>query len=247
MERDEICVYVKLNYSEKVKGAYLEEDAPLSDTESALPQVITRRVLWRVAQSQYELLGLLSVYIVRWKLLMRRVTLKGKGGGWESALDKEEEDEFRNLLRDLDVLRKIRFPRCVQPLESQFKKPMLLIFGDGVERSMLHTGVPKMGKRGWYGVLQTGDRQNPGGPQGKNNNPKNGIGGSSQFGETSKKDEGGTEDTIGRNEVLHRLVSSPGYAQNRIWQVQLVRGSKSERGQSEQQHRGGMEVARREL
>ncbi len=56
-ERDEISVDVKLNYSEKVKGAYLEKDATLSDPESALPQVITRRILWRVAQSQYDPLG----------------------------------------------------------------------------------------------------------------------------------------------------------------------------------------------
>jgi hypothetical protein len=61
-EKDEICVDLKLNYGEKVKGAYVEEDAPLSDPESALPQVITRRILWRVAQSQYDPLGLLSLY-----------------------------------------------------------------------------------------------------------------------------------------------------------------------------------------
>jgi hypothetical protein len=49
--------------------------------------------------------------MVRWKLLMRKVTLKGKGGGWESVLDnEEEEEEFRSLLRDLNELRKIRFP-----------------------------------------------------------------------------------------------------------------------------------------
>jgi hypothetical protein len=32
-QRDEICdcVDIKLNYGEKVKGAYLEEDAPLTD------------------------------------------------------------------------------------------------------------------------------------------------------------------------------------------------------------------------
>ncbi len=30
-KEDEICVDVKLNYGEKVKGAYLEEDAPLAD------------------------------------------------------------------------------------------------------------------------------------------------------------------------------------------------------------------------
>jgi hypothetical protein len=28
-EQDEICVDIKLNYSEKIKGAYLEEDAPV--------------------------------------------------------------------------------------------------------------------------------------------------------------------------------------------------------------------------
>jgi hypothetical protein len=88
-------------------------------------------VLWRVAQSQYDPLGLLSVYMVKWKLLMRKVTLKGKEGGWETPLDKEEEEEFRQLLRDLKELREIRFPRCVQPLEGQFKNPMLLVFGDG--------------------------------------------------------------------------------------------------------------------
>jgi hypothetical protein len=72
--------------------------------------------------------------MVKGKLLMRKVTLKGKSGGWEggweSVLDQEEEAKFRGLLRDMDELRKIRFPRCVSPLEGQFKKPFLLVFGD---------------------------------------------------------------------------------------------------------------------
>ncbi len=97
-EKDEICMDIKLNYGEKVKGHYLEEDAPLADPERALPKVIPRRVLWRVAQSQYDPLGLLSVYMVKWKLLIRKVTLKGKEGGWETPLDEEEEGEFRQLL-----------------------------------------------------------------------------------------------------------------------------------------------------
>ncbi len=125
-QREEICVDIKL----KVKGAYLEEDAPLTDPESSLPRVITGRVLWRVAQSQYDPLGLLSVYMMKWKLLMGKVTLKGKEGGWETPLDKEEEEEFRQLLLDLKELREIRFPRCMQPLEGQFTNPMLTVFGD---------------------------------------------------------------------------------------------------------------------
>jgi hypothetical protein len=62
---------------------------------------------------------------------MRKVTIKGKEGNWETPLDKEEEEEFRQLLRDLKELREIRFPRCVQPLEGQFRRPLLLVFGDG--------------------------------------------------------------------------------------------------------------------
>jgi hypothetical protein len=42
--------------------------------------------------------------MVKWKLLMRKVMLKGKSGGWESALDQEEEEEFRGLLWDLNEL-----------------------------------------------------------------------------------------------------------------------------------------------
>jgi hypothetical protein len=66
---------------------------------------------------------------------MRKVNLKGKEGGWETPLDKEEEEEFRQLLRDLKELREIRFPRCVHPLEGQFKNPMLLVFGDGSRKA----------------------------------------------------------------------------------------------------------------
>jgi hypothetical protein len=36
-QKDEICVDIKLNYGEKVKGAYLEEDAPLADPECSAP------------------------------------------------------------------------------------------------------------------------------------------------------------------------------------------------------------------
>jgi hypothetical protein len=33
---------------------------------------------------------------------MRRVTMKGKAGGWDNALDPEKEKEFRILLRDMN-------------------------------------------------------------------------------------------------------------------------------------------------
>ncbi len=64
-EKEEVCVDIKLNYGEKVKGVYTEEYAPLADLESMLPSRVTRRILWRVVQSQYDPLGLLGVSMVK--------------------------------------------------------------------------------------------------------------------------------------------------------------------------------------
>ncbi len=69
-----------------MKGAYNEKDAPLADPKSTLPNRMTRRILWRVAQSQYDPLGLPRIYMVKGKLLMRKVMLKGKNGRWESKV-----------------------------------------------------------------------------------------------------------------------------------------------------------------
>jgi hypothetical protein len=104
-EKDEIYEGIKLNYGNKVKGVYTEEDAPLTDPESALPSRVTGRILWRAAQSQYDPLGLLSVYMVKWKLLMRKVTLKGKNGGlaggkapWTRKKKSNSEDCFETWM-----------------------------------------------------------------------------------------------------------------------------------------------------
>ncbi len=67
----------------------MEEHASLTVLEASWPDRITMRVLWRVAQSQYDPLGLLSVGMVKWMLIMRKVALKGKEGGRESPLDQE--------------------------------------------------------------------------------------------------------------------------------------------------------------
>ncbi len=44
-QEDKICVDIKLNYGEKVKGAYLEEYAPLTDPESATTGYNTQGVV----------------------------------------------------------------------------------------------------------------------------------------------------------------------------------------------------------
>jgi hypothetical protein len=134
--------------------------------------------------------------MVRWKLLMRRVTMKGKGGRWESALDKEEEDEFRNLLQDLNNLREIRFPRCVQPLEGQFRRPLLLVFGDGSREACCTLVYLRWEREDSTACcrLVTGKIQVAGDP-GEDNHPKYGASGGSQLSKVGQEDKGDIEDT----------------------------------------------------
>jgi hypothetical protein len=65
-------VDIKLNYREKIKCAYVEQDASLANLKVSLLDRIMRRVLWRVAQSQYNPFGLLSIYMVKRELLRRK-------------------------------------------------------------------------------------------------------------------------------------------------------------------------------
>ncbi len=91
--------------------------------------MISRRVMWRIAQGQYDPLALLGAYMIRWKLLMRRITLMNPTGGWDAPVGQEAMDTFIELVADMKQLRHLRFPRCLRPREPEFSKPMLLVFG----------------------------------------------------------------------------------------------------------------------
>jgi hypothetical protein len=82
------------------------------------------KVVWCWAQR------LLSVYMIKWKILTQKVTSEVGAKGWDKALEGKEEKKFLTPLRDLDVLRKIKIPRYIMHMEGQFKESTLLVFRD---------------------------------------------------------------------------------------------------------------------
>jgi hypothetical protein len=110
------------------------ENIELSEEpEKALPEVITKRELWRVAQGQYDPLGLLCAFTIRFKILMRSIVGETcqKVTGWEDPVPAGTNEEFRKVVSHLGELRAITFPRAAKPKEEVVDKLMLLIFGDG--------------------------------------------------------------------------------------------------------------------
>ncbi len=113
---------------------HLKENIELSEKpEKALPEAITKRELWRVAQGQYDPLGLLCVFTIRFKILMRNIVGEGpqRVSGWDKPVPANVNKEFREVVTHLGGLRAITFPRAAKPKEEVVGKPMLLIFGDG--------------------------------------------------------------------------------------------------------------------
>jgi hypothetical protein len=119
-EADRLRVDVKLNLGAKKAGLHLMENVVLEEEpEKALLDVITNRELWRVAQGQYDQLGLLCAFTIRFKILMRSIVeeTSQKVAGWDEPVPAGTNEEFRRVVSHLGELRAIIFP--------------LLIFGDG--------------------------------------------------------------------------------------------------------------------
>jgi hypothetical protein len=133
-EEDRLKVDVKLNLGARKAGLHLLDNVQLEDEpEKALPGVITKRELWRVAQGQYDPLGLLCGYTVRFKILMRSLAEESTGRviGWDDPVPEGTNKEFREVVKLLADLRAITFPRAAKPREAVVGKPILMIFGDG--------------------------------------------------------------------------------------------------------------------
>jgi hypothetical protein len=85
-QEDKLLVDVKLNTGGKVGGAQIQEDIDLEgDLSKAIPGAITKRILWRVAQGQYNPLGLLCAFTIRFKIIMRSLSDK-EVGAWEVGM-----------------------------------------------------------------------------------------------------------------------------------------------------------------
>ena len=85
-------VIVKLNFSGKRASARLDPDIDLEAelVNEDIPELITKRIIWRVSQGQYDPLGLLSPYTVQLKIVMHDLCSEdGKVMGWDDPAPAE--------------------------------------------------------------------------------------------------------------------------------------------------------------
>jgi Pao retrotransposon peptidase len=132
-ENDLLSVDIKINVSEKKKGVRMEPNVDLDFVDQQLPQVLTKRHVWRIVLGQYDLLGLVCVFTIQLKLILRELSMEqGRKLGWDEAIPEETRLKFLAILAKMKLLKNVTFPRCVIPTtEDRTKKPQLLCFADG--------------------------------------------------------------------------------------------------------------------
>ncbi|OBQ34776.1 MAG: hypothetical protein AN484_26520, partial [Aphanizomenon flos-aquae WA102] len=113
---DSLRIDVKVNFGPKKKGAHEDPYADLeADPWDFVPEEVTKRMIWRVAQAQYDPLGLLCPYTIKFKLLMRDLCTENLKVSWDEAVSGPIRDRFMELMGNMKELQKVHFPRSLKP------------------------------------------------------------------------------------------------------------------------------------
>ena len=136
-KEDCLLLDIKVNVSEKKKGVRTEPDIQLDVLDDVFPTVVTKRLVWRIVLSQFDLLGLASVFLIRLKLIMRKLSgVEGQKIGWDETIPDQTKSCFLQVLKLLPELKKVKFQRSIVPDNVDWAvQPDLLVFGDGSEQA----------------------------------------------------------------------------------------------------------------
>ena len=133
-EDDTLFVDAKINFGDKKKGLKSAKNIDPDEVLEEAPAVITKRMIWRVALGQYDVLGLVSPFLIRLKLMMRDLVQDTEDKKeWDDAVSETQRFKFLELISQLKKIRDIRFPRCIVPekVDRENSEATLMTLVDG--------------------------------------------------------------------------------------------------------------------
>ena len=89
----------------------------------------TKAVVLSTVASFFDPSGLISAYVIKYKLFLREVSLDKKIG-WSDPLPTALMNRWRSLTKELVCIPPIIIDRCAQP-PNAFGRPRLAVFSDG--------------------------------------------------------------------------------------------------------------------
>ena len=135
-----LYVDCKINFCEKRKGLKTGPDIEPEKVEELAPRDVTKRMVWRVALGQYDVLGLISPFLIRLKLIMRELSKPDEEvaekvsakASWDKPIEAEVRENFLQIISQLEEAKSLRFKRCLVPEGcAEDEDPMLMVLVDG--------------------------------------------------------------------------------------------------------------------
>ena len=131
-KNDIIKFSAKINLSSKKRGKRTLPDLSLTEIPAQIPDNFSRRVIFRVVNTTYDPLGLLSPFLIKLKVEMRRLySEEFKHLNWDDHIPPQLHERWIELLQQLFEIDDLEFERCVKPENATSDNPVLVIFGDG--------------------------------------------------------------------------------------------------------------------
>ena len=130
---DKFFYKAKLNFSPKRRNIRCGPDLGVHQLPKELPTGITKRMILSQVNGIYDPLGLATPYVVKAKLMMRRLwTGEEKSLGWDDPIPEELRCQWGQFFKELFAMEDISFERCIKPKDA-VGKPNLVLFSDGSE------------------------------------------------------------------------------------------------------------------
>ena len=93
--------------------------------------ITTKRQLLSRVNGVFDPLGLISPFLVRAKIMLKRLWLNYPNLGWDDPVPDDVQSEWRNYFEEMKSLRSISFNRCIRPDDALDGNPTLILFSDG--------------------------------------------------------------------------------------------------------------------
>ena len=127
-EIDVLKFRIKINFPKKSKGVHTEPDLSEDDIPGKLP-ILTKRIILSQVNEIYDPLGLLSSFVVKAKIYLRKLWTFEPKLEWDDELPEPLFNDWFEFFREATSLPELAFSRCVKPKNAK-GQPMLISFLD---------------------------------------------------------------------------------------------------------------------
>ena len=153
-QSDELEFKLTINLHGKNGASRLGPDLTLEVLQTMDNFQITRRICLQIVAGFYDPLGLVCVYLIRWKIALKEVT--ALQSAWDDPLPKEEQSKWLALMKEVLETEAQRFPRAFIT-EGAIGRPEYIVYFDGSSQAYCCVVYARwrMETGGWKAVLMS--------------------------------------------------------------------------------------------